>query len=528
MTSRGDVHALVAGVNFYVPSPAGRGTYPSLHGCAADAREVALFLTGELGVPADNVRLLTSTTGGPGGPAEPPEQLPDYGNLTAALTRLAAEARRGDQVLHLAGHGSRVPTLVPEVKGEAGLDECLVPYDAGAGGRLLRDVEIAAVAAEMAARGLDVTLALDCCHAGGGLRAPDQAVRGVSFVDTIPRPGGSAVASREALAAAVRSAAGRSAAGAVLLAACRPGELALEVLLEGRRRGVFTWALLDALRRLGTGVAYRRLHERILARVHTRFEIQTPMLDGDTERRVLGGEIRSPLPTVPVLAVEPDSVLLAAGAPEGVGAGAWFAVYPLDAQDLSRIEERVALVEVVEAGATNSRARVATVLRTDRAVEEGAPAVLMSAGSLRVRRSAALLAEPLRTGPSSPLHRRHPAARRGRRPRLRRARRRRGAPRTSSSRPAAGTRSTSWTPPATLSWSWRLRPGRRRSSPPWSTWPASATFRSWTIRTPAPTSTARSPPPSSSCPAPGGPASLSSPSRSPSSRRSCAPATTSV
>jgi hypothetical protein len=390
--SRTDIHALVAGVSVYPQGEALAGVYPTLRGCAGDARDVTRYLIDELHVPESNIRLLTSTGTSPGGgdgPVEPPHQRPDYDNLVQALADLAAAAQQGDQVLvYFSGHGGQVPTLVPEVKGADGLDECLVPYDANLGGRLLRDVEIARIVAEMAGRGLDVTLVLDCCHAGGALRSPDlAAVRGVSFIDRTPRPAGSAVASPEILAAAWQAAGGRCPPGVVLLAACRPGEKALEVLFQGRKRGIFTWALLDGLRRLGTAVAYRRLHERVLARVHSLFEIQTPMLEGNTERQVLGNRPRRPEPTVSVLAVESDSVLLAAGVPQGVAAGAWFALYPPGDGEVLRSEERIALAEVTEAGASNSRARLATVLRAGVAVEPGSPAVLLADG-LRARRVA--------------------------------------------------------------------------------------------------------------------------------------------
>lgn len=389
MAPRTDIHALVVGVSFYLPGQGLAGTYPTLQGCAGDTQDVARYLIEELHVPECNVRVLTSTGSGGSGPIEPPHQRPDYGNLIKALADLGATAQRGDQVLvYFAGHGGRVPTLVPEVKGEDGLDECLVPYDANAGGRLLRDVEIAVIVAEMAGRGFDVTLVLDCCHAGGALRSPDlAAVRGVSFIDAIARPGGSAVASPEILAAAWQAAGGRCPPGVVLLAACRAGEKALEVLFQGRKRGIFTWALLDGLRRLGTGIAYRRLHERVLARVHTLYEIQTPMLEGNTDRQVLGREPRRPQAAVPVLDIEDGSVLLAAGVPQGIAAGAWFAVHPPGADDVLRVEERIALAEVTEAGASYSRARLATVLRTDVIVEPGAPAVLLADG-LRARRVA--------------------------------------------------------------------------------------------------------------------------------------------
>jgi len=387
--ARTDIHALVAGVSLYVPGLSRDQIYPPLPGCVVDAREMASYLAEDLGVPRDQIRLLTCSGDGPE-PGEPEERRPTYANLVAALHELTAEARPRDQVfIYFAGHGTRTRTLIPEVKGADEFDECLVPSDAGTGARLLRDVEIAATVARMADRGLDVTLLLDCCHAGGALKAPadEVTVRGVPFVDAAPRPATSEVASREELAASWQKTGGRPPAAAVLLAACRPGELALEVLLDGRKRGLFTWALLDALRRLGTGIGYRRLHERVLARVHTLFEIQTPFLDGNGERTVLGGEPSRPLPTVTVLAVDAGkkSLLLAAGAPHGVGLGARFAIYPLGAQDPSNVKDRVALVQVTQAGASNSRVQVIEVLRPEVPLEPGAPAVLLSLGLARSR-----------------------------------------------------------------------------------------------------------------------------------------------
>lgn len=388
-TKRRDIHALVAGVSLYVPGPSTDQVYPPLPGCAVDAREVASYLANDLGVPQDQIRLLTCSGDGPE-PDEPEERRPSYANLVAGLHELTAKARPHDQVLiYFAGHGTRVPTLIPDVKTDDPLDECLVPSDAGTGARLLRDVEIAMVVARMADRGLDVTLFLDCCHAGGALKAPgdEVAVRGVPFIDAVPRPVESEVASREELAASWQKTAGRPPAAAVLLAACRPGERALEVLLDGRKRGLFTWALLDALRRLGTGIGYRSLHERVLARVHNLFEIQTPFLDGNGERIVLGGQPRRPVSTVTVLAVEPglENLLLAVGAPHGVGLGAKFAIYPLGTEDPSNLEDRVALVQVTKVGAGNSRACIIKVLRSDIPLEEGAPAVLLSVGLVRSR-----------------------------------------------------------------------------------------------------------------------------------------------
>src|SRR5690606_13054979 len=155
--------------------------------------------------------------------------------------KIAEMAQPGDQVyIHYAGHGGRTATIDRRHKGEDGIDEALVPMDIGnSEARYLRDIELAKLLNDMAKKGLKVTAVLDSCHSGRMVRDGNVgvAVRGLSIVDTTPRPAESLVAPLEELIGnwddlgdgsgptrklAVGSGWLPVPRGFVLLAACRP------------------------------------------------------------------------------------------------------------------------------------------------------------------------------------------------------------------------------------------------------------------------------------------------------------------
>lgn len=400
------MRALLIGTNFYRPG----GPWPSLFGCVRDAGRMEDFLRHVLGVPADRIRKLTASAPPDGGiePPEAPEDRPTYENMVTELLRLAREAAPGEQVLiYFAGHGGRIPTCIPEVKGRTGVDEVLLPYDAAApAARCLRDVEIGAVLRVLLDRQALVTLVLDCCHAGAAIRLleipPEIGVRGSGVVDERPRPADGLVAPRPSLAATWRSLdAGPhrnltlgsgwqpSPRGYVLLAACRTSELAFELPFEGReKRGVFTRALLEGLRHLTPGLTYRRLYDRIVAEVHNRFEQQTPVLEGDEDRVVFGDHsVREP-PSVSVLRVERGGkrLLLEAGRAQGIERRSRFTIHDDTA-------EPVAVAQVTLAGATESWSRLVERFRPE-PLEPGLRAFPHEAGAPGLRRTVRLLRAP--------------------------------------------------------------------------------------------------------------------------------------
>jgi Caspase domain len=414
------LYALLIGVDRYLqqrlPSAV---SYPSLAGAVGDVEQVEELLVGRLGVPPERVRKLTAPHGSGGEPPEPAAARPTYDNLVAGFRWLGQVARPGEQVLvHYSGHGGRATTSLPEVKGEEGLDECLVPHDFARARRYLRDTEIQVLLRELVDARVQVTLVFDCCHAGGALRegpGAKVAVRGVDEIDRGELPRDSLVAPREELAAGWRrrqkergeAEAGFGGApfrgmassraftdapwGYVLLAACRPHESAFETSFDDGLRwgGALSHHLLKSLREGGLGLSYRQLYDRLLARIHTSFPSQTPQLEGEAERLVLG---RASLPTahgVTVLEGEEkrrDWIALNTGQVQGVARGARFALYPPSVAAPGGPGKRAAVAEVVEPGATRSIARIRERRPAAAPVEAGDQALLIDPGPQVLRR----------------------------------------------------------------------------------------------------------------------------------------------
>jgi hypothetical protein len=396
--------ALLIGIDCYLPNrlPDG-GSYPSLGGCVRDINHVESFLKGRLGIPDKRIIKLTSTNGDNATPAEPESNWPTYENLVAAFQKIINDAKAGDQVyIHYSGHGGRTPTIFPELKGQKGLDESLVPADIGRPGtRYLRDVELAHLLKVMDDNKLVVTIVLDSCHSGGATRGMGgSATRGISSIDTTTRPIDSLVATREDLARTWASIPPQQTRNVqlgsgwvpemkntLLLAACRANELANEFAFQGEERnGALTYWLLDSLKQIGPGLTFKMLHDRILAKVHTKFPQQTPQLHGDGARVVFDTN-RVPQPAA-VRVLQVDSVnrklKLDAGKAQGIDTGAHFAIYPAQATDFTLDADRLALVEITDAQATESWAAINESLK-DAPLEEGAQAVMLEAGALQLR-----------------------------------------------------------------------------------------------------------------------------------------------
>lgn len=373
-------------------------------------RDISLvedFLKQKLGMTKEYILKLTSTNNGRKEPPEQKDIWPTYENMVSAFRKLTDMAQPNDNVyIQYSGHGGRTKTLVPELKGENGRDETLVPLDIGnSEARYLRDIELAHLLKTMVDKGLIVTVVLDSCHSGGATRGRNikVAIRGLGTVDTIPRPTESLVASHEELTATWRSLTTSTqrnvnlgsgwlpeAKGYVLLAACRESESAHEDVFEGdEANGALTYWMLKSLKDIGPGLTYKLLHDRIVANVHSQFENQTPMLEGDGSRIVFGSDRLQAYYAVAVMNIENNRVLLNAGQAHGLRKGAQFAIYPLGTMDFTRVEKRIALAKITQLGATDSWAEL-TMLRPT-TIEKGAQAVLLDPGSVKLVRKVHLV-----------------------------------------------------------------------------------------------------------------------------------------
>jgi hypothetical protein len=411
-------HALLIGIDHYFPNRLSNGgEYRSLGGCVHDVERVEAMLALRLErLRADGrlriQKLLAPSAGGrPGGDEA---SWPTAENIRRALDELARRAQPGDQVyLHYAGHGGRVATRWPELKGEDGVDEALVPMDIGRGPagdpprtyaeRYVRDVELAhyldrlARNQDAAGTGVVTTLVFDSCHSGGATRGTEVVARCATGGNGTPdRPAlgrqmhtdqerrAMADALQRLEASATRgAAAGRTpwlppARGYVLLAACRDVESALEAAVdEAPRAGVLTTALLEALTGLGSEQSWKTVYDRVLARVQARFPSQTPQLVGDIDRQVLGTHLLPIELTLAVTALDraARAVTLNGGKATTITRGTQVGIYRPGETDFSVAERRVAIATVSEASAFASRAVVEAGADLG-GIEIGAPVVI--------------------------------------------------------------------------------------------------------------------------------------------------------
>ena len=406
------LYALLIGIDHYLPNQLPDGSsYQNLKGCVRDINQVEAFLQHKLKLPTENILKLTASQDTFNHPIEPPEQLPTYENIVAKFQQIAKIAQQGDSVyIHYSGHGGRTNTLYPELKGNNGIDEALVPTDIGnPNARYLRDLELAYLPENLVNRQLIVTLVLDCCHSGGATRGNKADIRGINAIDTTLRPIESLVASRDELMTswqklsptatrnfAVSGGMLPDAKGYVLLAACRPSESAYEYAFEGNKRnGVLTYWLLKFLEHPNPDLTYKVLYDYLLAKINSQFSKQTPMLLGEGNRLVFGYEKRPTYQAVTVMEVneEQQQIKINGGQIHGLIQGSQFAIYP-SGTDFTNIEKRLAIADIATLGATSSWATIKPLSEQPqqlRQITQGDQAVLLNPNSINLVRKVRLL-----------------------------------------------------------------------------------------------------------------------------------------
>ncbi len=411
-----NIYALLIGIDGYNPNR----LYKNLKGAVRDINLVGSYLLETLKIPAERVFKLTSPNPEVAETIETKDPEPTYENIVATFNAITEIAQPGEQVyIYYSGHGGRATTIYPELKGADQNDEGIVPMDVGdREGRYLRDVELTTLLKRMTDKGLIVTVILDSCHSGGTTRG-DAAIRGGPETDTAQRDKESSVAPRKELIENWQAVTGEGGDIAwvpplnnyVLLAACRPHELAYEYAFDGKERhGALTYWLIQTLATSSTGLSFRKLYDRLCAQIQSKFPQQLPMLLGDGTRAVFGNETLPTHYSVIVSSVDSNQkqVTLNAGLAHGLSSGTRFAIYPLNATDFSNRQQQLVIVELEDVQASRSVARILEpkeggigVLETNEGgievrekeggdvrgkIEPGAPAVMVSAPVALVRR----------------------------------------------------------------------------------------------------------------------------------------------
>ena len=269
--------ALLVGLNHY-PDPAN-----NLKGCVNDVLQVSRLLQTGFGFDdASQLRLLTderATTAG----------------IKSRLRWLLDGTGPGDVlVFHYSGHGSQVRDRDGDELDD-GLDEIICPYDLDWDNPFTDD-DLYECLADLRP-GVHLTVVLDCCHSGTGLReiaeasvlpsrwkylsAPPDIYHRIGPIIEDRGPARRLTMTRARIELRLRRFGHRAAeAGAILLAGCRSDQLSADAWIEGDYHGAFTYFLCDAAEEARCRITYADLLERtrhLLAK--NRYD-QVPQLEG--------------------------------------------------------------------------------------------------------------------------------------------------------------------------------------------------------------------------------------------------------
>lgn len=276
--------AFLVGINRY-PDPRN-----NLKGCVNDILLMSKTLREEYGFEGRNVRLLT-------------DERATTANIRKGLEGLVREASPGDVlVFHYSGHG----TQVRDVHGDElsdGLDEIICPYDLDWDSPFTDD-DMARICAGVP-KGALLTVILDCCHSGTGLRnflRPDLPIRhkflpapaevrhrfepriedrGIDRSVTMTGPDRKLPVRRFGVCVTKTD--------GVLIAGCRSDQTSADAWIDGDYHGALTYYLWRALRSAKWTATYRKAVAATGEALADHNFDQAPQLEGP--RALLGAEV---------------------------------------------------------------------------------------------------------------------------------------------------------------------------------------------------------------------------------------------
>lgn len=315
--------ALLVGVEHYPRL----STAEQLEGCANDVQIMrTLLLEPRFGFESANIKALVNEE------ATGTAIRAEWARLVHRVQALPPH-QVAQVVFHFSGHGAQIADQAegdPDADEVDGLDETLVPFDAGKQGGTedLRDDELYNFVEKLSAGNkAKVWMILDCCHSGTGARGATRLRkldRGLQV--KIPQEGRK-IQTR------------RLPPGVVILSACRAHEVEPEYAQENEKYGLLTSFLTRILREQNnlSQMSYELLQQSITARYRQSPDViqpPSPQLEGDGQMlrgTVLGLGKDADRPAywhVNRFGFARDRVLIHAGAFHGVTVGSLFELFP--------------------------------------------------------------------------------------------------------------------------------------------------------------------------------------------------------
>jgi metacaspase-1 len=254
--------ALLVGLNHY-PDPGN-----SLRGCLNDVAQVHALAMSRLHFEERDIVTLTDSRA-------------TTRNIVNRLHWLIDGAAVGDVLLfHYSGHGSQVDDADGDETDDR-MDEIICPYDLDWGNPFTDD-DLYAIVKDLPP-GVNLTVVLDCCHSGTGLREPGREPphgsekRSQARFMEPPRPPG---AGRLRLQALRRFGARATQRGAILIAACRSDQVAADAFIDRDYHGALTYYLCQALEEAACAGSYSSLIRRVRRLLAMNGYDQVPQLEG--------------------------------------------------------------------------------------------------------------------------------------------------------------------------------------------------------------------------------------------------------
>jgi len=262
--------AFLVGINDYNPEGLGG---PDLNGCVNDVEDMKRTLIDVFKFSEGNIKILTD------------KRATKSGILKGLEWLIKGVKKRDVLVFYYSGHGSRVIDRNGD-ETEDHLDEALCPYDVDyvdySYYTHILDDEMARIFSELP-EGINLEIILDCCHSGTATREMQKTkcLESSVFLKFLSLKRKTI---KEVVVIPLKH---------VLWSACRENEIAQEIIVEDKARGIFTYYFCKILREI-KGKKIRKRIYRMLKRaikhhynhIHGsyKYNIQVPQLEGPRKK----------------------------------------------------------------------------------------------------------------------------------------------------------------------------------------------------------------------------------------------------
>ncbi|HEY9852947.1 MAG TPA: caspase family protein [Leptolyngbyaceae cyanobacterium] len=366
-----NIYALLVGIDKY------QDPVPSLQGCVNDIEAIAEYLKEGFDKKEYQLHLQTLLN------SEATRQA-----IIKGFREHLCNAQNNDIVLfYYSGHGAQeeAPEEFWHLEPDR-LNETLVCYDSRFEGSWdLADKELAKLIAEVSAKNPRITIILDCCHSGSGTKNPFQetGVR-LASTDKRKRPLDSFIFKLEELEKLSDSVSSESHPTGwklpkgrhILLGACQDSQLAKEFNQGGKKRGAFSYFLLDTLQQANGKLTYRDLFNRAKAIIGSRVLDQSPQLEishpEDENQFFLDGAIAERTPYFTISYHKNYGWVIDGGAVHGVqnpsnGETTLLALFPFDShtEDLREPSKSVGEAKVTQVFPQLSKVEISGIENLD-------------------------------------------------------------------------------------------------------------------------------------------------------------------